>query len=143
MQFYYDEKMPLRILDEGDFWKQQESEHTVVLRELVSNLEPSYVEALAEWEQALSQTQALFTRYIEAVVRSGHKVSESLLEQIKELVVFSLNQSEQFIQLLDQMGSSSPAFRNNPTALSVLNHIRRESEYFIGISQAILSQNVL
>jgi hypothetical protein len=34
MQFYYGQQMPLRILDEAEFWKHQEEEHTVVIREL-------------------------------------------------------------------------------------------------------------
>lgn len=33
MQFYYGQQMPLRILDEAEFWKNQEEEHTVVIRE--------------------------------------------------------------------------------------------------------------
>ncbi|WP_035295515.1 DUF2935 domain-containing protein [Brevibacillus thermoruber] len=143
MQFHYDEKMPLRILDEGDFWKLQESEHTIVLRELVPNLEEEFVQALAEWEQAFSQTQGLYVRYIEAVIRSGDRVSDPLMRQIRELVTFSMEQSQQFIGLLNQMGSASPAFRSNPTALAVLNHVRRESEYFIGISEALTAKALI
>jgi hypothetical protein len=56
MQFYYDDKMPLRILDEGEFWKHQESEHTDVIRALVKDLEPQFVTALQAWEQALANT---------------------------------------------------------------------------------------
>ena len=48
MQFYYGGQMPLRILDEAEFWKHQEQEHTVVIRELVDNLEEEYVNALME-----------------------------------------------------------------------------------------------
>lgn len=143
MQFHYDEKMPLRILDEGEFWKLQESEHTVVLRELVPNLEEEFVDALAEWEQAFAQTQGLFVRYIEAVIRSCNRVSDPLKRQIRELVTFSMEQSQQFIALLNQMGSDSPAFRSNPTALAVLNHIRRESEYFIGITEALMAKALI
>ncbi|QQE75629.1 DUF2935 domain-containing protein [Brevibacillus composti] len=143
MQFYYDDKMPLRVLDEGEFWKQQEMEHTVVLRELAPNLEAPFVEALRAWEQSFAQTQGLFVRYVEAVVRSGDRVNEDMLRQIRELVVFAMQQSEQFIQLLNQMGSTSAPFRNNPVAASVLNHIRRESEYFIGITKALLSQGII
>lgn len=40
MQFYYDDKMPLHILDEGEFWKHQEAEHTQVITALTPNLEP-------------------------------------------------------------------------------------------------------
>ena len=28
MQFYYGHQMPLRVLDEAEFWKHQEEEHT-------------------------------------------------------------------------------------------------------------------
>lgn len=139
MQFYYDDKMPLRILDEGEFWKLQESEHTDVIRALVPNLEPPFVEALKEWEQAFARTQAMFVRYIEAVVRSGHNVGPEMQEQIIELVRFAVNQSQQFIGLLNQLGTESTPLKNNPTAITVLNHIRRESDYFIGISQAFIS----
>ncbi|UFJ39270.1 DUF2935 domain-containing protein [Brevibacillus humidisoli] len=139
MQFCYEDKMPLRILDEGEFWKQQESEHTVVIRELVSNLEKPFVEALEAWEQALARTQAVFVRYIETVVRSGKWVGAEIDHQIMELVQFALTQSEQFISLLNQLGSESEALKQNPTAIVVLNHIRRESEYFIGIALAVLS----
>jgi len=141
LQFYYDEKMPLRVLDEGEFWKLQESEHTVVIRELVPNLEAPFVDALQQWEQAFSQTQGLFVRYIETVVRSGLHVSEQILQQILELVQYALNQSEQFIQFLNQLAAESQPIKTNPTAITVLNHIRRESEYFIGIAQTVLSKN--
>lgn len=140
MQFYYEEKMPLRILDEGEFWKHQEAEHTDVIRALVPNLEPNFVNALKMWEQALSQTQAQFVRYIELVVRSG-KVDRSTMHQIMQLVAFALEQSQQFILLLDQLGLESEALKNNPTAITVLNHIRRESEYFVGIAQALLAKD--
>ncbi len=140
MQFHYAEKMPLRILDEGEFWKRQESEHTDVIRALVPNLEPAFVAALKGWEQAFAQTDAIYTRYIELVVRSGHVVSPAIIEQINRLVEFSLQQSNQFVQLLDQLGMESVPLKNNPTAITVLNHIRRESEYFIGIAQEYLSK---
>jgi len=140
VQYYYGDKMPLRILDEGEFWKLQETEHTDVIRALVPDLEQPFVEALQEWEQALAQTQARFVRYIELVGRTGHQVSGEVYKQIMELVQFALHQSEQFIQLLNQLGSGSAAMRKNPTAITVLNHIRRESEYFIGIAQALLSR---
>lgn len=40
--------MPLRILDEAEFWKHQEEEHPVVISELVKGLEAEYVNALKE-----------------------------------------------------------------------------------------------
>lgn len=140
MRFYYGDKMPLRILDEGEFWKLQESEHTVVLRTIVPNLEPEFVRALEQWELALTQTQGQFVRYIETVARSGHTVSPQIQREIMQLVQFALEQSEQFIRLLDVMAAQSEAIKSNQTAVNVLNHIRRESEYFIGIAQTILKR---
>jgi len=139
VQFYYGDKMPLRILDEGEFWKHQETEHTDVIRALVPNLEQPFVDALKAWEQALAQTQALFVRYIETVSRMDQVTSE-IYAQIIQLVRYALQQSEHFIQLLNQLGKESHAMKNNATAITVLNHIRRESEYFIGITQAYLAQ---
>lgn len=140
MQFYYQDQMPLRILDEGEFWKHQEAEHTQVIRALTPNLEPQYVEALASWEQAFSRTQAMFVKYIEMLVRSGNQVSPEMNKQITQLVWFALEQSQKFVELLNQLGTESAALKSNPTAITVLNHIRRESEYFMGIATAYLNQ---
>lgn len=140
MQFYYQDHMPLRILDEGEFWKHQEAEHTQVIRALTSNLEPQYVEALASWEQAFSRTQAMFVKYIEMLVRSGNQASPEMNKQIMQLVWFALEQSQKFVELLNQLGTESAALKSNPTAITVLNHIRRESEYFMGIATAYLNQ---
>lgn len=138
MQFYYGEKTALRVLDEAEFWKLQESEHTVVIRELVPNLEPRFIEALKHWEQALSQTQALVRRYIETYIRSGQVLTPMFNQQVLELIQYCLRQSHHFIGLLNELGSESKALSSNPTAIAVLNHIRRESEYFIGVAQTIL-----
>jgi hypothetical protein len=138
MQFYYDDKMPLRILDEGEFWKLQEAEHTDVIQALVPNLEPQFVQALKSWEQAFSRTQSKFVQYIETVVRSGQNLNPQFYPQVLQLVLFAKQESEQFISLLNVLGTESQSLRQNPTAIVVLNHIRRESEYFIGIAQALL-----
>ena len=141
MQFYYGDQMPLRILDEGEFWKHQETEHTDVIQAIVPNLEPQFVQALKMWGQALAQTQALFVQYIEAVIRSGKPLNPQFYNQMFQLVQFAMQQSRQFIILLNQLGTESQAVKQNPTAIVVLNHIRRESEYFIGITQAFLSHH--
>lgn len=138
MQFYYGDKMPLRVLDEIDFWKLQEAEHTVVIRELTSNLEQRFVEALQLWEQALSQSHGMVKRYIETLVRTGAHVTPAVYQQVMQFTDAALRQSQQFILFLNTLGTESEAIRGNPTAVVVLNHIRRESEYFIGIAQAVL-----
>ncbi|MBO8157077.1 MAG: DUF2935 domain-containing protein [Bacillaceae bacterium] len=139
MQFYYGHQMPLRILDEAEFWKHQEEEHTVVIRELVSGLEGEYVDALKEWEQALSKTHQQVVRYIESIVRSPYYIPDQLYNSVLKLVDFCLHQSLAFIKLCQQIKNNSEAVSNNPTAKVVLDHIIRESEYFVGIAQVLLA----
>jgi actin-like ATPase involved in cell morphogenesis len=140
MQFYYGQQMPLRILDEAEFWKHQEEEHTVVIRELVQDLEPEYQEELKKWEQALNETHQQVVRYIESVIRSGNTISPRLHTDVMQLVAFCLEQSLQFVKLCNIIKNQSRAIQKNPTAKVVMNHIIRESEYFVGIAQALLYQ---
>lgn len=138
MQYYYGDKTPLRVLDEIEFWKQQESEHTVVIRQIVNNLEREFVQQLREWELAFAQAQGNAVRYIEAVIRSKGAISPALCERIKQFAVFARNQSLGFVAFLDRLVAESQAVRNNEIAVVVINHIRRESEYLIGIITAAL-----
>lgn len=140
MQFYYGEQMPLRILDEGEFWKLQELEHTQVIPAAVPNLEPKYVQVLQSWGQKLARTHALFVQQIETVVRGGQYLHPAFYQEVLKLVQHALQESQQFIAFLNQLATESNAIKNNPTAVTILNHIRRESEYFIGIAQALLYQ---
>lgn len=138
MQYYYGDKMFLRVLDEAEFWKQQESEHTVVIRNIVPGLEEEYAKQLQNWELAFSQTQANAEKYMEAAIRSGSSVSPQLSRQIMEFINFCIYQSQEFVQFLNLLSSRSVVVRDNPVALIVINHIRRESEYFIGIAMVAL-----
>jgi hypothetical protein len=138
MQFYYGEQMPLRILDEAEFWKHQEEEHTVVIRELVAGLEEPFVEALKKWEEVVSATHQQVVRYIESVIRSSYYIPAQLYQQVLQLISYCLQQSLDFIKLCQQIKTESAAVSKNSTAKVVLNHIIRESEYFVGIAQALL-----
>jgi hypothetical protein len=138
VQYYYGNKTPLSVLDEIEFWKHQEGEHTVVIRQIAGNLEENFVEELKEWEQAFAQTEAVAVRYIEAVIRSKREISHALLEKIRKFTVYAKNQSLSFVAFLNQLAAESEAIRNNPVAGAVINHIRRESEYLIGIITAAL-----
>ncbi|MCM3574827.1 DUF2935 domain-containing protein [Mesobacillus subterraneus] len=140
MQFYYGQQMPLRILDEAEFWKHQEEEHTVVIRELTPDLEQEYVNALKEWEKVLGETRHQVLRFIETVTRSASYIPAQLHQHVLKLTSYYLEQSLDFIKLCEQIKSESVAVKNNPTAKVVLDHIIRESEYFVGIAQALLYQ---
>jgi hypothetical protein len=141
MQFYYGQQMPLRILDEAEFWKHQEEEHTVVIRELVTDLEAPYVEALKKWEEVLAATHQQVVRYIESVIRAAYYIPKQLYQQVLQLTSYCLQQSLDFIKLCRQIKTESAAVSKHPTAKVVLNHIIRESEYFVGIAQVLLYGN--
>ena len=138
MQFLYGERNLSRVLDEMAFWKRQEAEHTTVIREVASNLEPEFVCRLQQFEQAFQQVEGLVVKYIETIIRSKGDISFAMQQQIMQLVCFAISQSQQFIALLDQILSESAAV--DFVVAVVINHIRRESEYFIGIVQTILSR---
>ncbi|MCA1030871.1 DUF2935 domain-containing protein [Bacillus timonensis] len=140
MQFYYGQQMPLRILDEAEFWKQQEEEHTVVIRELVKDLEKEYVEQLKKWEEVLAETHQKIVRFIESVIRSGSYISPPLHQEVLKLISYCLKQSLEFIKLCNLLKAHSQPITTNPTAKVVLDHIIRESEYFVGIAQTLLYQ---
>jgi hypothetical protein len=55
-----------------------------------------------------------------------------------QLISYCLQQSLDFIKLCQQIKTESAAVSKNSTAKVVLNHIIRESEYFVGIAQALL-----
>ncbi|KAB7706202.1 DUF2935 domain-containing protein [Bacillus aerolatus] len=139
MQFYYGPQMPLRILDEAEFWKHQEEEHTVVIRELLPNLEQKYVDALKKWENSLAETHQKIVQFIESISRSGNYIPAALHQEVLKLTEFCFKQSMDFIELCRQIKEQSKAVQDNPIAIAVLNHIIRESEYFIGIARALLS----
>lgn len=141
MQYYYGSQMPLRVLDECEFWKLQESEHTVVIREAVQNLEQKYVDELKKWETALTRTHQRVIRFIETAVRSDGTFLHSLYQDLMQLVAYCLDESQQFIHFLNKLKQKSEPIKTNFVALTIMDHIIRESEYFIGVAQTILYQS--
>lgn len=138
MQYLYGDKMQLRVLDEIEFWKQQEMEHTMVIRTIAPGLEPDYVKAMEQWELALGRTQGLAVRYIESLARTGSEGAKGFSDETLSLTYFAVKQSEHFIAVLDHLVANSTAIKGNPVAKVVVAHIRRESEYFIGVAQTVL-----
>ncbi|MFC4767349.1 DUF2935 domain-containing protein [Effusibacillus consociatus] len=138
MFFAYGHYMDLRVLDEIDFWKQQESEHTVVIQQLAPNLEPQFAEQLKAWGVAFAGMQGMSQRYTESLVRGGGIATPLMHTEIVNLTRMALEQSLQFIEFLNQLQTMSAPIKANPVINVVINHIRRESEYFIGAVQVLV-----
>ncbi|HHV29491.1 MAG TPA: DUF2935 domain-containing protein [Clostridium sp.] len=139
MQLCYGDKNNIRILEEAEFWKRQESEHTVVIRKIIQDLEDEFVEKLDEYQKILSATEATILQYIERLNRSCYAMTPELVQKIANIIEITLRQSEIFVNFLNTMAKESEAVKNNLTASVVINHIIRESEYYIGIAKAYLS----
>ncbi|GAE90676.1 DUF2935 domain-containing protein [Acetivibrio straminisolvens] len=140
MQFCYGDKNHIRILEEAEFWKRQEAEHTVVIRKIIPDLEDKFVEKLDEYQKILSATEATILQYIERLNRSCYVMNPELVQKIANIIEITLCQSKTFVNFLNTMAKESAAALNNLTASVVINHIVRESEYYIGIAKAYLGQ---
>jgi len=138
MQYFYDERMILRALDETEFWKLQETEHTIVIRVAVPDLENEYVNQLQNYEQIFSQTRAAATRYTEAALRSDFQPGSQLEQQTMQFLNICVRQSRDFVAFLNMISTQSAAVRDNPIGATVVDHIRRESEYYIEIITAVM-----
>ncbi len=139
MRFFYGEKNILRALEEAEFWKHQESEHTVVIQEVVPDLEEEYIVRLEEYKEVFDSTQGSIVRLMETAVNCQNILSADIYQEIISLIDLSIRQSRVFVEFLGMLLRDSDAVKNSPVAGTVINHIRRESEYFIGIVTAFLT----
>jgi hypothetical protein len=103
-------------------------------------LERKFSEELKEWEDTLAKTRSQIVQLTETVIRSANNIQPAVIDSVYRLISFCVEQSCRFTQFLFAMLGMSPALKNNPVAQTVIRHIIRESEYFIGITQTICAQ---
>ena len=138
MRFLYGDQNILRALDEAEFWKHQEAEHAAMIPIIAPGLENQYVHQLEQFGNELSLMNAEVVKHIESVTRSGGSVSHALRMQMLNVIKKCIEQSQNFIQLLEDILQNSDAVRINKPAQTVVHHQIRESKYFIGIDQLII-----
>lgn len=141
MRFIYGDNNAMRALDEVEFWKHQEGEHTDVIQEISPDLEEEYISKLNEYKEIFNSTEARITQYIETLVNYNGALTSEIIQYIMQLIDISTRQSQVFVNFIGDMLKNSEAIKNNPMAVVVANHIRRESEYFIGLITAFLSED--
>ena len=139
MQFYYGEQNILRALDEAEFWKRQEADHADLIPVVTPDLEAQYVQALAKFKEDLTKLNEEAVKYVESAVRSEGKVDPEMKAQMLELIALCVEESQKFVNFMNEMLKNSQAVRANAPSVAVIHHMIRESEYFIGIAQLILS----
>ncbi|MGQ8875236.1 Fe-Mn family superoxide dismutase [Paenibacillus sp. TSA_86.1] len=133
----YGHLLPLRTLEEIRFWKEQEKEHTLLIRALVPELEPAYVKLLEEWEAAFANSEQVANQLLKQLLPATQPPAPYMMRCIDQLVSTAQQQSREFIQQLYIMLEQSAAVRAVPLAQTIILHIIRESEYFLGVLETL------
>ena len=107
MQFYYGAQNILRALDEAEFWKHQEAEHTDLIPIVTPNLEAPYVASLAQFGTEMTKLNEETMKYVESVVRSEGAVSPELKAQMLDLITLCVEQSQKFVDFMEGLLNNS------------------------------------
>lgn len=144
MLLVYGPYLPVRILEEIRFWKQQESEHTDVIKAIVPELEPGYVQLLDDWKIVLEETTHVANQLLKYALSSPEAACDpKLVQQTERLLDTAFRQSREFIRQLYYILEYSAAVKSVPLAKTVLLHIIRESEYFLGVLETLNSPGAI
>ncbi|MNO30066.1 Superoxide dismutase [Mn/Fe] [compost metagenome] len=138
MLFVYGPYLPVRILEEIRFWKGQEKEHTDVIQAIVPSLEPNYVQLLNEWKKVFAETEEAANRLLQYGLSSKQAVTNpKFIAETERILQGSARQSREFVKQLYYILDQSAAVKSVPIAKTVLLHIIRESEYFLGVLETL------
>lgn len=143
MLYIYGTKLPARILEEIRFWKQQEMEHTDVIQAIVPNLEQPFVKLLNEWHVVFAETERAADGLLRQILQYSGPIPGPVINQVEQLLRVSFDQSQHFIRQLHELKNTSAAVRQVPLADTVLLHIIRESEYFLGVLDTLNAPGAL
>lgn len=138
MLFVYGPYLPVRILEEIRFWKEQESEHTDVIKAIVPGLEPNFVQLLNEWKQVFEGTMEAANQLLQYGLSSKQAVTNpQFIQETERILEVSFRQSKEFVRQLYFILDQSAAAKAIPLAKTVILHIIRESEYFLGVLETL------
>ncbi|WP_223067022.1 Fe-Mn family superoxide dismutase [Paenibacillus caui] len=139
MLYIYGPYLPLRVLEEIRFWKLQEKEHVDVIKAIVPALEPVYVKLLDEWAKVFGDTEAAADSLLQHALSAPPFIppNPELIKQTERLLAASFRQSQEWIRQLAAILEQSQAVKSVPLAKTVLIHIIRESEYFLGVLETL------
>ncbi|UVI30892.1 Fe-Mn family superoxide dismutase [Paenibacillus spongiae] len=138
MLLVYGSYMPIRILEEIRFWKMQEKEHTVVIRQIVPNLELPYAAMLQAWEPVFARTEQMADQLIQKALPHPAALPPGFQAQTDALLQAAAKQSRTFAEQLTALLTVSPAVAGSPIGVTVVKHIIRESEYFLNALATLL-----
>lgn len=130
--------IPMRLLEEIMYWKTQEMEHTVVIRSLIPELEPPYVQLLHEWEHVFAKTQQFAGHTQRAFMSTPDRsLPPEWAIILPKLLEDSLDQSQEFSRQLQLLPEQSPATRQTPDMPALLAYLQRQPDYFNGVKEQL------
>lgn len=138
----YNTFMPFRIMEEIRFWKMREKENVHMLLQLPTGLEPQYVQLLTAWQDVLHKTETAVHGRIATAIQS-QAATPHTHQSVKETMKQAVKQSEDLSQHLHELTKRSAALSTHPLMKTIIHHLIRESDYFIGIFRSLLDKDIL
>lgn len=143
MLFHYGAKLPVRLLEEIRYWKHQERKHIGLIKAVVPDLEPVYVQMLDQWALVFADTEKVADELLRHILSNHAPPSPQVLAQVEQLLRASCEQSREFIRQLHGLKENSEAVQKVPLAGTVVHHVIRESEYFLNALETLNSAGAL
>lgn len=128
--YHYGDRMELRLLEEIWFWSVQGREHAGVLKELLDAEEP-FRHELSRFEERFGKLEGKAIQYVEGLSRYGYR-SYRLQPNTIRLARRAYEVNNAFVTFLGRFLNESKAAKS-PVARTLVNHIKNETEYFMGI----------
>ncbi|BBI35751.1 Fe-Mn family superoxide dismutase [Cohnella abietis] len=133
MRLVYGNIVPVRLLEEIVYWKTQEIEHIIVIRSLVPDLEPAYMQLLADWENVFEKTQEYAERAKQHAVANERSLPSDWATLLPKLLEDSLEQSREFSRQLQLLPEHSLSVSQSQEKSIVLDYLKRQPEYYNGM----------
>lgn len=132
MPTIYGPLLSVRILEEISFWKEQETEHTLLIQATIPGLEEGFAKLLNEWKDVFTSTHQTANQLLQYAMTSKEAANDSqLIRETEKLMNVSFQQSTEFISQLYYILDQSNAAKSHPSVKTIMLHIIRESKYFL------------
>lgn len=137
MPYVFVTPLPVQILGEIAFWKNQEKEHAEVLIQMTPGLEEPYVKLLQDWAVVFLATEQAARSLLALPQAPASAGPGSQAAETELLLHTACDQSAEFIRHLKAMKEASAAINAYPLAGTTVLHFIRESEYFLAVLAAM------
>jgi hypothetical protein len=104
---------------------------------MTPNLEQEYIHRLKQLGNNINVLRGEIVKSIESANRS-FVLNREIRAKMTDIVKQCIKQSNDFIELMNEMVANSKVVQANNSSKTVILHMIRESQYFVGIEQLVL-----